>query len=183
MEIIETGIEGLIQIIPPTYRDPRGWFFEFFKSSTLKSIAPGVDFLQDNISFSHKNVVRGLHLQLPPSSQAKLVKVITGRVLDVVVDLRTGSTTFGKSYSLELSNLKNNMLFIPEGFAHGFSALEDSLFIYKCSHEYDPKFETGIVWNDKDLAIDWMVSSPLLSDKDKQLPTFQELIEKSLISR
>lgn len=183
MEIIETGIKGLIQIIPATYRDPRGWFSEFFKSSAMKSIAPGMDFLQDNISFSHKNVLRGLHLQLPPAAQAKLVKVVTGRVLDVVVDLRTGSPTFGKSYTLELSSSKRNMLYIPEGFAHGFSALEESLFLYKCSHEYDPRYESGIVWNDQDLAIDWKVTSPILSDKDLQLPTFQELLEKSLISR
>lgn len=183
MEIIETGIEGLIQIVPATFRDPRGWFFEFFKSSRMKSLAPGVDFLQDNISFSHKNVLRGLHLQLPPAAQAKLVMVVSGRVLDVVVDLRKGSPSFGKSYTLELSSLSKNMLFIPEGFAHGFSALEESLFFYKCSHEYDPRFESGIVWNDKDLAIDWQIPSPILSDKDTQLPTFRELLEKALISR
>jgi dTDP-4-dehydrorhamnose 3,5-epimerase len=183
MEIIETGIDGLVQIIPKTFQDPRGLFLEFFKSSKLKPITKGIEFLQDNISFSHKNVLRGLHLQLEPAAQAKLVTVVSGKVLDVVVDLRTGSPTFGKHYSLQLDGTIRNMLFIPVGFAHGFSALEESVFFYKCSQEYDPKYETGIVWNDPSLPIDWMVDSPILSEKDKHLPTFSELLEKSLISR
>lgn len=183
MEILNTGIEGLAQLIPPTYHDSRGWFFEFYKSSRFKDITGGLDFLQDNISFSKKNVLRGLHLQLDPSAQAKLVTVISGRVLDVVVDMRSNSPTFGKSFQLELNSETKNMLFVPEGFAHGFSALEESIFVYKCSKEYNSAYETGIVWNDPDLNIDWKITNPILSDKDRQLPTFRELTEKSLNSR
>jgi dTDP-4-dehydrorhamnose 3,5-epimerase len=183
MQILETGIEGLTQIIPDIYYDNRGWFFEFYKSTRLKSITKNIEFCQDNISFSSKNVLRGLHLQLAPTVQAKLVSVISGKVLDVVVDLRRGSPTFGKSFQLELNSALKNMLFIPEGFAHGFSALEESCFLYKCSKEYDPKCETGIVWNDPDLNIDWLISNPTISEKDKQLPTLNELLEKSVISR
>lgn len=183
MEIIQTGIEGLIQIIPKVYNDQRGWFFELFKASHLKEITGGHNFRQDNISFSAKNVLRGLHLQLGTAAQAKLVCVIHGRVLDVVVDTRQGSATFGKTFQVELSGNSKNMLFVPEGFAHGFSALEDSTFFYKCSHEYDPAKETGIIWNDPALNIDWKVSKPSLSEKDKQLPAFKELLAKSVISR
>lgn len=183
MEIVNTGIEGLAQLIPRTYHDTRGWFFEFYKSSRLKEITGGLEFLQDNISFSKKNVVRGLHLQLAPSAQAKLVTVISGRVLDVVVDMRSNSPTFGQSFQLELSSETKNMLFVPEGFAHGFSALEESIFVYKCSKEYNSANETGIIWNDPDLNIDWKVTNPILSDKDRQLPTFRELTKKSLNSR
>jgi len=183
MEILQTGIEGLVQIIPPAYSDPRGWFFEFYKSSRIKVITGQSEFLQDNISFSKKNVLRGLHLQLNQSAQAKLVTVISGRVLDVVVDLRANSPTFGKTYQLELNSSIKNILYVPEGFAHGFAAMEESFFLYKCSREYDPANETGIVWNDPTLNIDWKVSNPNLSEKDKQLPTFKELLEKSVISR
>ena len=178
MEIFKSGIEGLVQILPPIYNDARGWFFEFFKSSQLKTITGGQKFLQDNISFSNKNVLRGLHLQLPPSAQAKLVTVISGRVLDVVVDMRKGSPTFGQSYQLELNSQIKNVLFIPEGFAHGFSTLEESIFLYKCSNEYDASNETGIVWNDPSLNIDWQIKNPIMSEKDKQLPTLSQLLEK-----
>lgn len=183
MEILETGINGLVQIIPDAYHDPRGWFYEFFKSSRFQPITNGVEFRQDNISFSKRNVIRGLHLQVEPAPQAKLVTVILGKVLDVVVDLRKGSPTFGKSFQLELDSITRNMLFIPVGFAHGFAALEESHFLYKCSHEYNPKYETGIVWNDTHMNIDWQVTNPIVSDKDKQLPTFNELLLNSVISR
>lgn len=183
MKIIETGIEGLIQVVPPVFADSRGYFGEFFKSSKYQSITGGLRYEQDNFSFSKKNVLRGLHLQTAPSAQAKLVTVILGRVLDVVVDLRPGSKTFGQVYQVELSGELKNQLIVPAGFAHGFSALEDSYFLYKCSNEYNPACETGIVWNDPQLKIDWRVSSPILSDKDRQLPTLQELLGKSVISR
>lgn len=183
MEIIETGIEGLVQIIPKIFSDSRGWFYELYKSSKFKAATGGIEFHQDNISFSAKNVLRGLHLQLEPSSQAKLVTVISGQILDVVVDTRTGSPTFGKTYQVELNGTIKNMLFIPEGLAHGFSAMEDSCFLYKCSNEYDQATETGIIWNDPDLNIDWKVQNPILSEKDKQLPTFKALLQKSVISR
>jgi dTDP-4-dehydrorhamnose 3,5-epimerase len=183
MEIQQTGIEGLIHIIPKVYNDSRGWFFELSKSSSLQAITRGIEFKQDNLSFSHKNVLRGLHLQLGSSAQAKLVTIISGRVLDVVVDTRKGSPTFGKTYKVELNSALKNILYVPEGFAHGFAALEDSTFFYKCSREYDPANETGIVWNDPELNIDWPLSNPTLSDKDKQLPTFRDLLLKSVISR
>lgn len=183
MKILETGIGGLYQIIPAIYGDHRGHFMEFFKSSKFKEITGGIDYQQDNISFSKKNVLRGLHLQMAPAQQAKIVTVITGKVLDVVVDMRSGSPTFGKTYQVELSSELRNQLIIPAGFAHGFSTLDDAHFLYKCSKEYDPTCETGVIWNDPDLKIDWKVSEPILSEKDKQLPTFQELLRKSVISR
>lgn len=183
MKIIETGIEGLIQVIPAVHGDHRGYFGEFFKSTRYEQLTGGLRFEQDNFSFSKKNVIRGLHLQTAPSQQAKLVTVMVGRVLDVVVDLRTGSKTFGQVYQLELSGELKNQLIVPVGFAHGFSALEDTYFLYKCSKEYNPASETGVIWNDPDLHIDWKVSEPLLSDKDKQLPTLQDLLRKSVISR
>jgi dTDP-4-dehydrorhamnose 3,5-epimerase len=183
MKVLETGIEGLVQIIPAVYSDHRGQFVEFFKSSKFRDLTGGTDYLQDNISFSKKNVLRGLHLQMAPAQQAKIVTVITGKVLDVVVDLRSGSSTFGQTYQAELSSELRNQLIIPAGFAHGFSTLEDAHFLYKCSQEYDPACETGIIWNDTDLNINWQVSEPILSDKDKQLPTLRELLGKSVISR
>jgi len=183
MEILKTNIEGLIQIVPVVFHDSRGWFFEFFKSSKFQAVTGGHSFSQDNISFSTPNVLRGLHLQIAPSEQAKLVMVITGRVLDVVVDLRKGSPTFGKTFQVELNGQSKNMLYIPEGFAHGFAALEESCFLYKCSTEYNPKNETGIIWNDPDLNIDWKIRNPIVSDKDKQLPTLKELLVKSVISQ
>jgi dTDP-4-dehydrorhamnose 3,5-epimerase len=183
MKVLETGIEGLYQIVPVVYHDHRGHFLEFFKSSKFKALTGGLDYQQDNISFSKKNVLRGLHLQMAPAQQAKIVTVITGRVLDVVVDLRVGSSTFGKTYQVELTAELRNQLIIPAGFAHGFSTLEDAHFLYKCSQEYDPVCETGIIWNDPELNINWQVSEPLLSAKDQQLPTLQELLRKSVISR
>lgn len=183
MKIIETGIEGLIQVVPNVHKDHRGYFGEFYKSSRYQEITGGLKFDQDNFSFSRKNVVRGLHLQTAPAQQAKIVTVIVGRVLDVAVDVRPGSKTFGKVYQVELSGELNNQLIVPAGFAHGFSALEDSYFLYKCSNEYNPTCETGIIWNDPDLNINWRVTDPLISDKDKQLPTIQDLLRKSVISR
>ena len=182
MEFIETSIDGLVQIIPTVYNDSRGWFYELFKASKFQAITGGLEFRQDNISFSKKNVIRGLHLQLDPSSQAKIATVISGRVLDVVVDTRKDSPTFGKTFQVELNSSIKNILFIPKGMAHGFSALEDSYFLYQCSNEYDPATETGIIWNDPDLNIDWQVQHPILSEKDKQLPTFKALLQKSVIS-
>lgn len=183
MEILKTPIEGLLEIKAKTFPDERGWFREFFNKVKLR--AEGVilpDFVQDNISFSKKGVVRGLHLQLQPHGQAKFVSVISGSVVDVVVDVRKGSPTFGQTYQILISNEKQNSFFIPEGFAHGFAALEDTWFIYKCSSHYHPQSETGIRWNDPYLKIDWPVKNPIVSQKDRDLPTFTQLVEKSLIS-
>jgi dTDP-4-dehydrorhamnose 3,5-epimerase len=182
MEIKPTSIEGLIEIIPKVYPDTRGWFFEFYKDISFKEINPSIQFVQENISFSKKGVIRGLHFQLAPFAQAKLVTVIKGKVLDVVVDLRKGSSTFGSTFTLVLDSEKNNMLYVPEGFAHGISALEDSYFFYKCSSSYSPKHEAGIIWNDPKLNIDWQIDNPIISQKDQALPSLDELLIKSVIS-
>lgn len=155
---------------------------EMYKQETFSKIQPGIKFVQDNLSFSNKGVIRGLHLQLHPFQQAKLVTVIKGSVLDVVVDLRKGSFSFGQVYSCRLDDKKHNMLLIPEGFAHGFAALEDAWFYYKCSSEYNPACETGICWNDPTLNIDWETLHPVLSAKDQHLPMLEELLIKSVIS-
>lgn len=182
MQLIETGIGGLFEIIPVVHTDNRGWFFEFFKKSEFAKAGITDAFTQENISFSKKGVVRGLHFQLPPYQQAKLVSVLHGRVFDVAVDLRKGSSTFGKWHACELNAQKHNMLMVPEGFAHGFAALEDSLFIYKSSSSYQPSAEAGIIWNDPRLTITWPFSNPILSNKDSHLPTLDELLRKSVIS-
>jgi len=176
MQIIQTGFEGLVEIIPSVFPDSRGWFFESFKEDVLKQHGVPHHFPQENRSFSHKNVVRGLHFQRAPHAQGKLVSVIAGRVLDVVVDLRKSSATFGKVFVKILDAKVNNMLYVPEGFAHGFSALEESIFSYKCTAMYHKASEGGIVWNDADLKIDWMVSEPIVSEKDQQLPSFRSLV-------
>jgi len=183
MKQIETGIDGLIELIPTVFEDDRGWFLEFHNESTLKKIGIKMSCHRENISFSKKGVIRGLHFQVEPFAQAKLAMVLTGRVLDVVVDLRAGSRTFGKVYDCVLDAGTKNMLLVPEGFAHGFAALEDSIFLYKCSHEFSKAHESGIVWNDPQLNIQWPVENPIISEKDKLLPTFEELLRKSVISR
>ncbi|MEO1055140.1 MAG: dTDP-4-dehydrorhamnose 3,5-epimerase [Bacteroidota bacterium] len=178
MEVKETGIEGLLEIYPRVFEDSRGFFFEAFKHEFFQNL--GYNFVQDNQSFSKKGVLRGLHLQLPPNEQAKLVRTLTGKVLDVVVDLRKSSATFGKVYTCLLDSSKSNMLLVPEGFGHGFVALEDSLFFYKCSNYYNKASESGIIWNDKDLSIDWQLDDFIISEKDEELPTFQEFVDKNL---
>jgi len=168
----------------PVFADERGWFTEQFNAFRLA--AKGVhlpQFVQDNLSFSRKNVIRGLHLQASPHMQDKMVTVLQGRVLDVVVDLRPASTTFRSVFAIELSADKHNALFVPKGFAHGFAALEDALFSYKCSYPYTPEAETGIIWNDADLAINWQVNSPIVSAKDQALPTLKQLLQKNVISQ
>lgn len=183
MQVKETGFDGLIELVPNIFHDERGWFFEFYKESTLKDIGIDMRFPQENLSFSQKGVIRGLHFQRPPHAQAKLVTVLSGSVLDVVVDIRPSSRTFGKVYSCKLDSKQKNMLMVPEGFAHGFAALEDSMFYYKCSSVYNKASESGIRWNDPQLNIQWPVSEPLVSDKDKLLPSFEELLINSVISR
>lgn len=183
MQIKETGLAGLVELIPEIYPDDRGWFFEFYKESTLKKLGIERKFPQENISFSKKGVIRGLHFQRAPYEQAKLAAVISGSVLDVVVDIRAGSSTFGQVYVCQLDAARKNMLMVPEGFAHGFAALEDSIFFYKCSNVFNKPSESGIVWNDDQLKIEWPVDKPIVSDKDKVLPTFEELLRNSVISR
>ena len=183
MQMKKTGFDGLVELNPDIYPDDRGWFYEFYKESTLKRLGIEKKFPQENLSFSKKGVIRGLHFQQAPFEQAKLATVISGSVLDVVVDLRRGSKTFGQVYLCQLDAVRRNMLLVPEGFAHGFAELEDSIVFYKCSNVYDKPSESGIVWNDHQLNIQWPVTTPIISAKDKLLPTFEELLRNSVISR
>lgn len=182
MEIKTTGIPGLFEAAPKIFNDDRGLFFEAFTPAFQLQVGITSPFVQDNVSFSKKGVIRGLHFQLPPFAQAKIVSVIKGQVLDVAVDLRKGSPTFGQSYSCILDGDKHNMLVIPEGFAHGFAALEDSYFFYKCSNIYHPKSESGVIWNDPTLKINWGIHSPIVAKKDKELSTLEELLRNSVLS-
>jgi dTDP-4-dehydrorhamnose 3,5-epimerase len=176
MKIIPTKFEGLLVIKPDVFADERGYFFESYNSEKLSQLGYNWDFAQDNQSMSAKNVLRGLHFQYPPYEQAKLLRVISGRVLDVVVDLRKTSPTFGQWHAQELSGVDNEMLFVPPGFAHGFVSLEDdTIFFYKCSKPYNKESEGSVRWNDPDLAIDWIVEKPLLSAKDEEAPLMCEL--------
>lgn len=182
MTVKETGIEGLVEIQPDIFEDDRGYFLETYNQRALEEHGILYNFVQDNQSVSCKGVIRGLHIQLPPYSQAKLVKVMTGRVLDVAVDLREGSKTFGQVYSCVLDSKKNNALMIPEGFGHGFAVWEDAVFYYKCSNFYHKASESGIIYNDTTLNIDWGIENPIVSEKDLALPTFNEYVEKYVAS-
>lgn len=173
MRIIETGFEGLYEIESNVFGDDRGYFFESFRKSTFEALGIRTDFVQDNESFSVKGTLRGLHYQKEPFAQAKLVRVALGKVLDVAVDLRVGSPTFGKHHTVILDAKRHNLFMVPAGFAHGFLALEDSVFSYKCSNYYDKASEGGIIWNDTTLNIDWQIDNPIVSEKDKLLPNFE----------
>lgn len=176
MEIVQTGISGLIIIKPEVYNDHRGYFFESYNKQKLAEAGIENEFVQDNESKSNKGVLRGLHYQKAPYSQGKLVRVIQGAVLDVAVDIRKDSPTYGKWASIELTGDNKWMYWIPEGFAHGFLTLEDNtIFSYKCSGIYNKPSEAAIRWNDPQLAINWGVSAPILSEKDKIAPFFSEL--------
>lgn len=178
MQFKETPFEGLWEIYPRIFEDSRGFFFESFKQEVFEKYVPNTVFVQDNQSFSTKGVVRGLHFQHDPHAQGKLVRIISGKVLDVVVDLRKESKTFGKHYKVVLDGEKNNMLYVPEGFAHGFICIEDAVFLYKCTNHYHKESESGIIWNDLVLKIDWNVEGvePIVSEKDLLLKTFEEVI-------
>ena len=178
MTVRETGFEGLLEILPTIFEDSRGWFYESYNLHTFKKNGIETPFVQENQSFSHKGVVRGLHLQKEPNEQAKLVTVINGKVLDVVVDLRPKSKTFKQVYYCELHSTKHNYLLVPEGFAHGFAAMEDTIFSYKCSNFYNKQSESGIIWNDPQLNIDWQTPNPVISEKDQQLQTLEQFLNK-----
>ncbi|MBL0104503.1 MAG: dTDP-4-dehydrorhamnose 3,5-epimerase [Bacteroidetes bacterium] len=175
MNVVKTPIEGVLLIEPRVFSDSRGAFFETFNEKALAEIGITARFVQDNQSISKKGVIRGLHLQHPPYEQGKLVRVARGSVLDVALDLRAGSPTFGRHYSVELNQENQLSLWIPPGFAHGFVALEeDTVFLYKVTNYYHPQSESGIIYNDVDLNIDWKVTNPIVSEKDKILPSFKE---------
>jgi dTDP-4-dehydrorhamnose 3,5-epimerase len=173
MEFSDVFIKGLKIIKPMAFKDERGEFFESYNYERFKEAGVAENFVQDNQSISSKGVLRGLHFQTGINAQAKLVRVIKGSVLDVVVDLRKNSETFGKHYCIELNNKNNLMFYIPVGFAHGFIALEDNtVFVYKCSAFYNKQAEAGIIWNDNNLGINWGDIKPILSEKDNLLPPF-----------
>lgn len=174
MKVIPTELPGVVILEPRVFGDSRGYFFESFSQRVFREKVCDVDFVQDNESKSGYGVVRGLHYQKPPCAQAKLVRVTKGKVLDVVVDIRHGSPTFGRHVAIELSEENHNLLFVPHGFAHGFAVLSDeAVFQYKCDDYYAPEYEGGIAWDDPALAIDWRVprEAVVLSDKDVKLPT------------
>ena len=177
MNIIQTGIEGLVVLEPKVFGDSRGYFFEVFNEREFAEKVGPVHFVQDNESKSRYGVLRGLHFQKGEHAQAKLVRVVSGAVLDVAVDIRPGSPTYGQWHAEELTGANHRMMFIPRGFAHGFSVLsEEVVFQYKCDNFYCPSAEGAIAWNDPTLAIDWRIPAAdiLLSEKDKHHPFLYE---------
>jgi dTDP-4-dehydrorhamnose 3,5-epimerase len=167
LNLIKTSIQDLVLIQPDVFPDQRGYFFESFQKEKFLKLGIDAEFIQDNESMSQKNVLRGLHFQLPPFAQGKLVRVVKGAVLDVAVDLRKSSITYGKWVSVTLDADDKLMAWIPVGFAHGFLTLEDdTIFQYKCTNYYNKASEAGIIWNDPTLGIDWGTNEPLVSEKD-----------------
>jgi len=180
MKRIETDLPGVLVLEPDLYSDERGFFLETWNKARYADLGLETDFVQDNLSYSRRGVLRGLHYQ-NPHPQAKLVQVLQGEVLDVAVDVRAGSPTFGRWVSMVLSAENRRQVYVPEGCAHGFVVLSDSaLFAYKCSDFYSPQSEGGIIWNDPDLGIDWRVKAPILSEKDAQYPPLREIPPESL---
>lgn len=171
MKVINTEIDGILIIEPNVIRDERGYFYESFSQREFEKNVSNITFVQDNQSMSTYGVVRGLHFQKPPYSQSKLVRCIKGSVLDVAVDLRKGSPTFGKHIAVELTEENHRQLFIPRGFAHGFAVLsKEAVFQYKCDNYYNKESEGAIAWNDPELSIDWRIPADKvqLSEKDRQ---------------
>ncbi len=176
MEVTETELKGLFVLKPKVFEDERGYFFESYSKKLFKDAGLDLDFVQDNQSLSQKGVLRGMHFQNPPHAQGKLVRVITGAVLDVVVDIRKDSKTFGKWYGLELTEKNKWMMYVPPGFAHGFLTLENNtVFSYKCTNFYNKASEGCLLWNDKDVNINWNFDKPLLSAKDLEGKSFKDL--------
>jgi dTDP-4-dehydrorhamnose 3,5-epimerase len=177
MEIKEEKIKGVYSIFPKIYGDERGYFFESFNKKRYAAILSDFSFVQDNESCSGKNVVRGLHFQEPPFVQGKLVQVSRGKALDIAVDIRKSSPTYGQHVKVILCSKLKNQLWIPPGFAHGFCSLEDdTVFSYKCTNYYSPQHERSILWNDKTLNIDWEILDPIVSEKDKKGLIFSDFI-------
>lgn len=177
MPFIKQEFPGVLIFEPKVFEDSRGYFFEAYNEKTFSAEGLTTRFIQDNQSFSRRGIIRGLHYQLEPWAQAKLVRVLQGIILDVIVDIRKGSPTYGKTLSIELSAENKKQLFIPRGFAHGFSVLSDSAdLLYKCDQLYNKESESGIRYNDPGLNIDWKVGSgtETVSDKDLELPFFSD---------
>lgn len=177
MEISSTPIDGLLVLRPRIFSDERGSFSETYNTESFRKAGIDCTFVQDNQSVSRKNVVRGLHFQAPPFAQAKLVRVVRGSVIDIAVDIRKNSPTYGQHFSILLSEENATQLFIPEGFAHGFAALEDqTVFQYKCSNFYNKESEGCILWSDSDINIDWKAENPIVSAKDQEALPLSKLI-------
>jgi dTDP-4-dehydrorhamnose 3,5-epimerase len=182
MKIIATPIDGLLVIEPKIFKDKRGFFMETYNRQKYEAAGITETFVQDNLSYSKKKTVRGLHFQIR-RSQAKLVQAVAGEIFDVAVDLRPASTTFGKWTGARLSDKNGHQMYIPKGFAHGFCVLSEfALFYYKCSDFYAPDDEGGIIWSDQDIGIEWPVENPIISEKDKQYPNLANLAAEQLPS-
>jgi dTDP-4-dehydrorhamnose 3,5-epimerase len=179
MEIIKTPLEGLLVIKPKIFGDDRGYFFESWSKQSFSEAGLDLDFLQDNQSLSSKGVLRGLHFQNPPYEQGKLVRVIKGAVLDISVDIRKDSPTYGQYFSVELSEKNKTIVWVPPGFAHGFLTLKDNtIFSYKCTGAYNKESEGALLWNDKELNINWEINDPLVSEKDLVASNFKNFVSK-----
>jgi len=177
MEIVKTKIPDLVILKPKVFEDERGYFFESYNKEVFLRLGIDQNFVQDNESKSAKGVLRGLHFQKPPFTQGKLVRVMRGAVLDVAVDLRKSSPTYGQWASVELTQDNKWMYWVPPGFAHGFVTLNDeTVFFYKCTNVYNKASEGSIRWNDPDLNINWGIENPILSEKDKNAPFFKDFV-------
>jgi dTDP-4-dehydrorhamnose 3,5-epimerase len=175
MQFLPHQIQGLIECIPTKYEDERGLFYESFNQKVFAENGIAENFVQDNYSWSKKGVIRGLHFQYAPNAQGKLVRCMTGKVIDVVVDIRKDSPTYGQHEKFVLDSAIGNMLYVPAGFAHGFVALEETIFVYKCTEYWHKASESGIIYNDTDLNINWEEPNPIVSSKDLVLPRFAEI--------
>jgi dTDP-4-dehydrorhamnose 3,5-epimerase len=180
MKVLKTEIPDVMIIEPKVFGDDRGFFFESFNQKIFEeAVGRKIEFVQDNHSKSSKGVLRGLHYQLEPYAQGKLVRCVSGEVFDVAVDIRKSSPTFSQWVGVNLSAENKRQLWIPEGFAHGFLVLSEMAeFVYKTTNYYHPDSDRGLLWDDKDIAIDWLVENPILSEKDKQQPSFKHYINQ-----
>ncbi|MGV3597058.1 MAG: dTDP-4-dehydrorhamnose 3,5-epimerase [Bacteroidota bacterium] len=177
MDVIKIFMDGPLVLQPKVFYDERGYFYESYNADAFKNAGIPDVFVQDNQSLSQKGALRGLHFQAPPFAQGKLVRVIKGAVYDVIVDIRKNSPTYGKHYGIELTEENFTMFWVPPGFAHGFVTLKDNtIFTYKCTNVYNKASEGGLLWSDPALGIDWNIEHPIVSDKDKVLPNFENLV-------
>ena len=184
MKVIPTSLPGVLEIEPVVHRDARGFFLEAYHARRYRDAGINADFVQVNHSRSVQGTLRGLHWQDPPRAQAKLIRVIAGEIFDVAVDVRPGSSTFGAWVGVRMSADNFRQLFVPEGFAHGFCVLSEVAELeYQCSDVYDPAAERGLLWNDPDLAIDWPVQNPTLSERDRRHPTLAAIRDRMDVSR
>ncbi len=183
MKFQNSPLDGVVVIYPDVLRDDRGYFFEAFSKKRYSDICGNVDFVQDNVSESTQHTIRGLHYQVGEFAQGKLCKVLSGKVIDVAVDIRFGSPTFGKYFAVELSDENSAQLWIPPGFAHGFSVLsEKAIFHYKCTNYYSKAHERAIRFNDPTLGIEWLVKNPIVSGKDLAAPLLSQIEKDFIIS-